>query len=97
METVEALHNERQIFPNSRGIIRLSTRNRIAFRGRMLRSFCLEGMSSPSSSIDFTLLIFFFLKGGKSLENISGHHFSVIRPFPDHQIDVSERLIQGPK
>ena len=97
METVEALHNESQILPNSRGIIRLSTRSRTAFWGRMLQSFCLEGMSSPSNSIDFMLLIFFFLKSGKSLENISRHHCSVVSPFLDHQNDVSEWIVQGPK
>src|SRR3954468_5635337 len=63
----------------------------------MLQSFCFEGMRFPSSSIDFTLLIFFFLKCSKSLENISRYHFPVVSPFLNHQNDVSEGIIQGPK
>src|SRR4051812_35730971 len=54
-------------------------------------------MCFPSSSIDFTLLIFFILKCSKSLENISRYHFPVVRPFLDHQNDVSEGIIQRPK
>src|SRR4051812_14792036 len=63
----------------------------------MLRSFFLESMRSPSGSINFTLLIFFFLKSSKTLKNISRYHFPVVSPFLNHQNDVSERIVQGPK